>query len=161
MVDKTISLVMTILKAIDATGQRAIISKGRAGLGEDELDARDNVLIVGNIPHDWLFWYVSCVIYHGGVGTTASGLARGLPTLIMPVFGDQQFWGNVVARAGAGPPPIPYKELTTGRLVESINLALKPHIRQSARRIREKMHNEFGVRDGVRSFHRHIDLQQM
>ena len=52
-------------------------------------DAR---LMLGNIPHDWLFadGRVSAVCHHGGAGTTAIGLSNGLPTIVVPFFGDQQ-----------------------------------------------------------------------
>ena len=51
--------------------------------------------MLGNIPHDWLFdkERVSAVVHHGGAGTTAIGLAKGCPTVVVPFFGDQAFWG--------------------------------------------------------------------
>jgi len=33
----------------------------------------------------------------------------GLPTIVVPFFGDQFFWGRIVADAGAGPEPIPIR----------------------------------------------------
>jgi sterol 3beta-glucosyltransferase len=46
----------------------------------------------GNIPHDWLFaeGRVKAVCHHGGAGTTAIGLRNGLPTIVVPFFGDQK-----------------------------------------------------------------------
>jgi hypothetical protein len=32
--------------------------------------------------------------------------------IIVPFFGDQQFWGGIVGVARAGPMPVPYKQLT-------------------------------------------------
>ena len=54
--------------------------------------------MLGNIPHDWLFdkERVSAVVHHGGAGTTAIGLAKGRPTVVVPFFGDQAFWGTHV-----------------------------------------------------------------
>ena len=53
--------------------------------------------MLGNIPHDWLFDKdrVSAVVHHGGAGTTAIGLAKGRPTVVVPFFGDQAFWGTL------------------------------------------------------------------
>jgi UDP:flavonoid glycosyltransferase YjiC (YdhE family) len=42
------------------------------------------VFLLDNIPHDWLFPRVSCVVHHGGAGTTAIGLKCGKPTMIVP-----------------------------------------------------------------------------
>lgn len=161
VVDNPIQLLRTIFKAINCVGQRAIISRGWAGLGAEEMDLPDNVLIIGDIPHDWLFQHVSCVIHHGGAGTTAAGLAHGCPTIIVPFFGDQYFWGSAVSRAGAGPAPIPFKNLTSQTLMECIKVALQAHIRQGAQKIQNQMHEESGTSDGVRSFHRHINIRIM
>jgi len=48
--------------------------------------------VTGNIPHDWLFaeGRVKAVCHHGGAGTTAIGLRNGLPTIVVPFFGDQK-----------------------------------------------------------------------
>lgn len=161
VVNNQTRLVDIILKAIKYTGQRAIISSGWAGLGVDKTEFTDNVLIIGSVPHDWLFQHVSCVVHHGGAGTTAAGLALGRPTVIVPFFGDQQFWGNVVARAGAGPAPIPYRQLTAEKLADAIKEALTSGIQERSRQIGDKMQHESGSRDGARSFHGHLELRRM
>jgi UDP:flavonoid glycosyltransferase YjiC (YdhE family) len=56
-----------------AGGQRVLLSKGWGGMGADELHVPENVFMLGNVPHDWLFKQVSCVVHHGGAGTTAAG----------------------------------------------------------------------------------------
>jgi UDP:flavonoid glycosyltransferase YjiC (YdhE family) len=66
----------------------------QGGLGD--ADVPPHVFILGNIPHDWLFdkGRVAAVVHHGGAGTTAIGLAKGCPTVVVPFFGDQGFWGK-------------------------------------------------------------------
>jgi UDP:flavonoid glycosyltransferase YjiC (YdhE family) len=68
-----------IFEATKKTGQRVLLSKGWGGMGADELQARtpDSVFMLGNVPHDWLFKRVSCVVHHGGAGTTAAGISAG------------------------------------------------------------------------------------
>ncbi|KAJ5544030.1 hypothetical protein N7513_003305 [Penicillium frequentans] len=161
VVDDQIKLTKVVFEAIKNADQRAIVSKGWGNLGVDEVDVPDNILIVGSVPHDWLFQHVSCVIHHGGAGTTAAGLALGRPTIIVPFFGDQHFWGRIVAVAGAGPGPIPHKQLTVEKLTNAIKMALKSSTQEKARDIANKMQNESGVRDGVRRFHQHLDLQSL
>jgi UDP:flavonoid glycosyltransferase YjiC (YdhE family) len=58
-------------------GRRVLLSKGWGGMGGDELQIPDNIFMLGNVPHDWLFKHVSCVIHHGGAGTTAAGITAG------------------------------------------------------------------------------------
>ncbi|KAJ5157729.1 uncharacterized protein N7482_008829 [Penicillium canariense] len=161
VVDDQIKLTKIVFEAVQKSGQRAIVSKGWGNLGVDKVDVPENILIIGSCPHDWLFRQVSCVTHHGGAGTTAAGLALGRPTIVIPFFGDQQFWGDIVARAGAGPSPIPHKQLTVEKLSNAIEFCLKESTLEKAQTIAKKMENESGVRDGVRSFHRQLDLRAL
>ncbi|KAJ6089633.1 UDP-glucuronosyl/UDP-glucosyltransferase [Penicillium canescens] len=157
VVDNPVKLTKIIFEAVQKSGQRALVSKGWGNLGADEVP--ENILMIGNCPHDWLFRQVSCVIHHGGAGTTAAGLALGRPTIIIPFFGDQQFWGDIVARAGAGPAPIPHKHLNVQNLSHAIQKALEGSTLDRAQTIARKMQEESGVRHGVNSFYRHLDPQ--
>jgi UDP:flavonoid glycosyltransferase YjiC (YdhE family) len=77
-----------ILEAVKSTGTRAIVSKGWSKLGSDLDRADEDVLFIGDCPHEWLFQHVSAVVHHGGAGTTACGLLNGRPTTIVPFFGE-------------------------------------------------------------------------
>jgi UDP:flavonoid glycosyltransferase YjiC (YdhE family) len=91
VVDDPNAMTKLIFDAVKLTGQRALVSKGWGGFGADRLGIPDGVYMLGNVPHDWLFHRVSCVVHHGGAGTTAAGIACGKPTVIVPFFGDQPF----------------------------------------------------------------------
>ena len=126
---------------------RVVIQRGWAELGDNahvatEANPRkkkfweESVCVIGRAPHDWVFDRVSCVVHHGGAGTTAAGLRAGRPTIIVPFFGDQYFWGSTVAREGLG---AFLKEGTArvskkpGYLVDAIKTALTPEVQQKAR----------------------------
>lgn len=150
-----------IFDAVKKTGQRALVSKGWGGLGADALGVPDGVFMLGNVPHDWLFKHVSCVVHHGGAGTTAAGIALGKPTVIVPFFGDQTFWGAMVAKAGAGPPPIPHKHLTSDSLASAINKALKPTALQRAQELGAMISSEKGTKVGAQSFHKSLGVDAL
>ncbi|KXX80126.1 Sterol 3-beta-glucosyltransferase [Madurella mycetomatis] len=150
----------TLLEAIRCTGVRAIISKGWSNLGKGQ-GSDSNVFYLGDCPHEWLFQHVSVVVHHGGAGTTACGLLNGRPTVVVPFFGDQPFWGNMVAAAGAGPSPIPQKQLNTTNLAEAIRFCLTPEASNAARRMATEMQSESGVRRAVASFHANLPLEKM
>ncbi|KIW17667.1 hypothetical protein PV08_04862 [Exophiala spinifera] len=150
-----------IFEAVRKTGQRALVSKGWGGLGGYDLGKPEGVFMLGNCPHDWLFQRVSCVVHHGGAGTTAAGIALGRPTVIVPFFGDQPFWGSMVARAGAGPKPIPAKELTADRLADAILEALKPETLERARELGDRIKEEKGCEVGAASFHEQMDVDSL
>lgn len=151
VVDDPDALTKLIFRAAIISGQRVLVNKGWGGIGGDELP--DGVMLIDNVPHDWLFPRVSCVVHHGGAGTTAAGIACGRPTVIVPFFGDQPFWGNRIAKAGAGPKPIPHKQLTAEKLAEGINFALLPEVQQRALQLQKDINAEDGTRLGAESFH--------
>ncbi|KAG9601350.1 UDP-Glycosyltransferase/glycogen phosphorylase, partial [Aureobasidium melanogenum] len=150
-----------IFDAIRKTGRRALVSKGWGGFGADELGIPEGVFMLGNVPHDWLFKRVSCVVHHGGAGTTAAGIACGVPTVIVPFFGDQPFWGAMVAKAGAGPEPIHHKDLTADNLAEAINKALEPATRERAQELANSISHEKGTETGAQSFHQFLEVDKM
>ena len=155
--DKFTSL---IFEAVKKSGVRALVSKGWGGLG-DEGNTPENIYMLENTPHDWLFPRVSAVVHHGGAGTTAIGLKCGKPTMIVPFFGDQPFWGAMVARAGAGAhEAIPYKKLTADVLAEGIKQCLTPEAKEAAEKIAKSIAEEGdGAKNAVESFHRHLPMR--
>lgn len=161
VVDDPNGMTNLIFEAVKKSGQRALVSKGWGGFGSDDLQIPENVHMLGNVPHDWLFKHVSAVVHHGGAGTTAAGVAAGKPTIIVPFFGDQPFWGSMIARAGAGPEPIHHKSLTADRLASAITHALQPGCVEKAKEMSEKIAREEGSENGARSFHKQLDLDQM
>ncbi|KAG9188368.1 isoleucyl-tRNA synthetase [Alternaria panax] len=161
VVDDPNAMTKMIFDAVKITGKRALVSKGWGGLGADDLGKPDGVFMLGNCPHDWLFKRVSAVVHHGGAGTTAAGIATGKPTVVVPFFGDQAFWGAMVSRAGAGPDPIPYKDLTAEKLAGAINEALKPESLDRAQELCDKIKQENGTQKGAQSFHQMLNYDEL
>ncbi|CAM4788250.1 unnamed protein product [Rotaria magnacalcarata] len=146
-----------VLEALTATGYRALLS----GLAKDDDILPDNVLKIDSCPHDWLFQYVSAVCHHGGAGTTAAGLRAGKPTIVVPFFGDQFFWGAMIAKIGAGPPPIPGKNLTSDQLIEAFNIVRQADISEVAERLKVAFEHENGCDAAVHAFHSNLPLEKM
>jgi UDP:flavonoid glycosyltransferase YjiC (YdhE family) len=137
-----------VLEAIALTGQRAILQSGWKGLSKSDLP--DTVLIVDSIPHSWLFQQVAAVVHHGGAGTTSAGLRAGVPSIVIPFFGDQPFWGQRIAELGVGPDPIPRKQLTAERLAKAIHRSVSDRsMRQGAANLGVKIRAEDGVANAV------------
>lgn len=148
-----------ILHAIRKAGVRALISKGWGGLHCD--NPPPEVFMLDNVPHDWLFTKVSAVVHHGGAGSTAIGINLGKPTIIVPFFGDQPFWGDVVYKSGAGPKPIPFKQLTSEKLAAALKEALSPKMQHAAQAMRKKVEGENGAVMGAKFFHDALDVDGM
>jgi UDP:flavonoid glycosyltransferase YjiC (YdhE family) len=150
-----------IFDAVHLTGVRALVSKGWGGLGADAVGLPEGVFMLGNVPHDWLFKHVSAVVHHGGAGTTAAGINAGKPTIVVPFFGDQPFWGAMIERAGAGPAPIHNKKLSAENLAAAIQFCMKPETQSRAHELGERIREEKGIDVGGKSFHDHLDVESL
>jgi len=140
---------MMVVEALKKTRQRGIILIGNDGM--DGVELPDYVLGVGSVPFDWLFPRVSAVVHHGGTGTTGAGLRFGKPTIVVPYFADQPFWGRRVYKAGVGCKPIPQKRLTSKKLEDAIKTVTSDEeIKKRAAILGEEIRREDGIREAVR-----------
>ncbi|KAF8890234.1 glycosyltransferase family 1 protein [Mucidula mucida] len=163
VVDDPVAMTKTIFEATKQAGVRLLLSSGWAKLGQcGDIPLPSHVFILGNVPHDWLFsaGRVAAVVHHGGAGTTAAGLACGLPTLVWIL-------GEMIARAGAGPQPIAPEELTNDngegvdRLREAIEVLVSHKAKSAAKSMGESIKSEDGVNKGAESFYKHLPLKNM
>ncbi|KAM3238110.1 sterol 3-beta-glucosyltransferase UGT80B1 [Capsicum annuum] len=144
-----------ILEALKNTGQRGILNQGWGDLGTFQ-EIPENVFLLAECPHDWLFPQCSAVVHHGGAGTTAAGLRAGCPTAIVPFFGDQFFWGDRIYQKGLGPAPIPISQLSVEGLSDAITFMLQPDVKSRVMELAVLLENEDGVAGAVDAFHRHL-----
>jgi UDP:flavonoid glycosyltransferase YjiC (YdhE family) len=141
--------------ALRRAGRRGVVQAGWAGLDGPALG--DGAIAIGEAPHAWLFPHMAAVVHHGGAGTTGAGLAAGRPSVIVPFFADQPFWGSRVAALGAGPAPIPRGALTASRLAAAIRTATgDAAIRERAGALGAAIRAEDGVAAAVRALGRRL-----
>ncbi|MCG7611015.1 MULTISPECIES: glycosyltransferase [Mycobacterium] len=110
-----------VTRAVRIAGARAVIQAGWSGLDT----CGDDVITVGDVPHDWLFPRAAAVVHHCGAGTTAAGLRAGVPTIAVPAgFSDQPFWAQRLVELGVSPPPLRQGRLNPDDLGASIRTVL-------------------------------------
>ncbi len=144
-----------VLAAIARTGQRAVILSGWDGMAA--ADVPDSVYVLDGAPFSWLFPRMTAVVHHGGAGTTAAGLRAGVPSVVVPFFGDQPYWGSRVAALGVGPAPLPRKQLTVERLAAAIEQAVNDRgMRQRAADLGAAIRAEDGVGCAVAAIEAHL-----
>jgi UDP:flavonoid glycosyltransferase YjiC (YdhE family) len=152
--DRT-ELVRIVARALALTGQRAVLLTGWGGLRPPELPP--SMMTIDWAPLNWLFSRMTAVVHHGGAGTTAEGLRAGVPTVVVPFFYDQFFWGRRVFELGVGPRPIPRKRLDADTLAAAIGVATTDTgMRRRARALGERIRAENGVARAVAAFERHL-----
>jgi sterol 3beta-glucosyltransferase len=137
-----------VLKALGVTGLRAVVQAGWGGLEADQLPS--HVYPVDVVPYDWLFRQVAAVVHHGGSGTTHAGLRAGRPSVLVPFVFDQFYWGRRVEALGAGPRPIPRRNLTARNLAAALDQAVHDsEIGRRAGTLGTRMQAERGVSAAV------------
>ncbi|KAK7908727.1 hypothetical protein PG985_016030 [Apiospora marii] len=157
VVDDADKFTEMIFEGVKKAGVRALVSKGWGGLGGE--NTPDYIFMLENTPHDWLFPKVQACVIHGGAGTTAIALKCGLPTMVVPFFGDQHFWGTMIGTAGAGPEAVPYKQLNADKLADGIKYCLTDEAREEAKKLANSIEAEGdGAKNAVKSFHNHLAL---
>ena len=67
----------------------------------------------------------------------------------------------MVAKAGAGPPPLPSKSLTAGSLAEAITAALKPDCIEQAKHMKDQISKETGSKTGAAKFHDELHVDKL
>jgi UDP:flavonoid glycosyltransferase YjiC (YdhE family) len=147
--EKPREMMRVILDALAMHRRRAVVHSGWAGLASTCLPK--NVLVIGSVPHSWLFPRVSVIVHHGGAGTTAAAIRAGVPSVVVPFHGDQPFWADLTDRLGVGTKPIPRRRLTAGRLATAIETALEDDaLRRRAAELGDRVRKEDGVAKAVK-----------
>ena len=132
-----------VAEAVRAAGARAVLATGWGGLAAR---SSDDLLVIDQAPHDWLFSRVRAVVHHGGGGTTAAALTAGTPQVVCPFVADQPHWAQRMHAMGVAPEPIPQKKLAVGALAEAISKAAgNPLLRQRAEGLGAQIRAENGV----------------
>ncbi|MEM7346827.1 MAG: glycosyltransferase [Chloroflexota bacterium] len=150
--DKPQAMVELVIDALKQNGQRGILSRGWGGLNLDTAQPflSDDIFVVDNVPHEWLFPQMAAVVHHGGAGTTSAGLRAGVPSVIIPFHLDQPFWGERIAALGVGPHPILHNKLSVDRLATAIKMATSdPTIKKNATAIGQQIRAENGLTKAI------------
>jgi sterol 3beta-glucosyltransferase len=131
-----------VRESLQHTNRRGIILSGWSELKKT---SSSELLYLDTVPHQWLLPRCQMVIHHGGASTTSAGLRAGIPNIVIPFTGDQLFWGRRIHAIGAGPKPIPVKELSIENLTRAIIEAENYAIRKQALDIGRELRSEDGV----------------
>ena len=155
MINRDMEHIRTIvLEALQRTHQRAIILTGWGEWGISSTTKAD-ILTLESASHEWLFPRCKLVIHHGGAGTTAAALRSGVPSLVIPLAGDQLFWAKRVDFLGVGPASITLKRLSAEKLAQALIEADSPAFRVQAEKMGVILRSENGVGTSVRLIEEH------
>jgi sterol 3beta-glucosyltransferase len=137
------------IKAAHRAGVRILIGAGWTDIAVAAGGLPEDVEIVHEIDHDWLFPRCKGVVHHGGSGTIGTALAAGRPSFVYSIFLDQPFWGSRIAQLGAGGHRR-FAELSLDTLTEALELLSREDVAENAAALGRRLRQEDGVANAIR-----------
>jgi rhamnosyltransferase subunit B len=92
-------LLVAAVDAAERLGRRALLL---SGFGEPPERLPETVRFARFAPLSEILPHCAALVHHGGIGTTAAGLAAGVPQLITPLSHDQPDQAMRIKRLGVG-----------------------------------------------------------
>jgi sterol 3beta-glucosyltransferase len=140
----------TVLEAVKKSGRRAVLATGWGALDGADGQQDEQIFFLRHAPHDGLFPLMSAAVHHGGAGTTAAAVRAGIPSVIVPFFGDQPFWAHCLNRKGVAPPALERKSLTADVLAGALAATQQPAMIQTAAALGRAVRAEDGIGEAIR-----------
>jgi sterol 3beta-glucosyltransferase len=142
---KMIDMILDITKSLNT---RAIVASGWSNMTANDTSLPDSIFMIKTAHHESLFPLCSCVIHHGGAGTTHTTLESGTPSIICSTFADQPFWGERITDLNIGR-HIPFAALTKENLLQAIQELSHKSVRSRAAEIGKRIKAENGLDDAL------------
>jgi UDP:flavonoid glycosyltransferase YjiC (YdhE family) len=139
----------TVLDGVKKSGRRAVLATGWGALNGDEGPQDEQTFFLHHAPHDGLFPLMSGAVHHGGAGTTAAAVRAGIPSAIVPFFGDQPFWAHCLHQRGVAPPALERKTLTADALASALATMQQPATIEAAAALGRAVRAENGIGKAV------------
>ncbi|HSZ85756.1 MAG TPA: glycosyltransferase [Puia sp.] len=148
-------LLSKILKEIiNTTDHRFIFCTGWSDLLN--LPRHENLFIIKHANHEWLFPQCKAAIIHGGIGTIAATLKAKISPIIISIFADQPLWGKLIDKRKLGV-HIPFRKLTTRKLLDAIEKAETPQLKKNARNTGEMINGQDGIRSAINALENYFE----
>jgi len=134
-----------VLDAVERSGLRAVLATGWGGL-DGAVGARSaRTFFLRDAPHDALFPHMCAAVHHGGAGTTAAAVRAGIPSVVIPFYGDQPFWARCLQHRGVAPPALQRRNLDAVRLAEALLATQRPSMQAAATQLGRTVRAEDGI----------------
>jgi sterol 3beta-glucosyltransferase len=140
----------TVLEGVKQSGRRAVLATGWGALQGEDGAASDQIFFLRQAPHDCLFPLMAGAVHHGGAGTIAASARAGIPSVVVPFFGDQPFWAHCLYKRGVAPPALERRTLTPAVLASSLKAIEGPQMLKNAAALGRAVRAEDGVAEAVR-----------
>eukprot|EP01133_Synstelium_polycarpum_P002547 gene2547-2918_t len=99
-----------VVRVCKRLNRKTIILTGWTEFSGANDSADRDVIYLDQIDHGYLFQKSSCIVHHGGVGSTGAALRSGTPMVVIWFGFDQPYWGKRI------------EELNVGKSLKLLNL---------------------------------------
>jgi UDP:flavonoid glycosyltransferase YjiC (YdhE family) len=115
-----------------------------------EMSIDNNILFLGEYPHDHLLKYCKAAVLHGGAGTAHAVVAAGVPSLTVAFNEEQYGWGMTIYKKGLGAKPCYFRDVSAQMIVSKIKeIADCREIHATLKSVSELVANETGAENAV------------
>ena len=139
----------TVLEGVKQSGRRAVLATGWGALNGEDGARSEQIFFLRQAPHDWLLPLMAGAVHHGGAGTIAASVRAGIPSVVVPFFGDQPFWAHCLYKRGVAPPALNRNTLTPAALASALKAIGEPRMLEQAAAIGRAVRAEDGVAEAV------------
>lgn len=130
---------LLVLVAMGSNGEEAL---------QDLPSVPPNFVLRPSVPQLELLPLLDGFITHGGANSTHEALALGMPLVVVPVFGDQIYIADTVARCGAGVSfRYPLRTLNAASIRSALDATLQPET--GYRAAAEQLANQLATAGGI------------
>jgi len=140
----------TVLEGVKQSRRRAVLATGWGALNGEDGPRSEQIFFLRQAPHDYLFPLMAGAVHHGGAGTIAASVRAGIPSVVVPFFGDQPFWAYCLHKRGVAPPALQRKTLTPAALASALKATEEPRMLENAGALGRAIRAEDGVGTAVR-----------
>jgi UDP:flavonoid glycosyltransferase YjiC (YdhE family) len=136
-----------MLGAIEELGLRAVLLEHTFDfMIDDPMFSNPRLYIGKHFPHSWLFPRVSLIVHQGGAGHSAASARSGTPTVVVPIFDEQDFNASTIVSAGVAV-MLKIDDLNQESFKAAIQAGLK--LADRARAVGEKIEREVQESGGL------------
>ena len=129
---------------------------GGAGAADGGLPTHPNLFVTKYVNHDWLLPRCSTAIIHGGIGTISAALRSGTPIIVVSILADQPVNGKMIEQKKLGY-HLPFKKLSPEKLLQAINAAEAPLIKETCKTTAAGIKTEDGLGNAVNLIEKYFD----
>ncbi len=149
-------IVREVLEGVMSAGRRAVFLKGWSGVSAEDLPG--DVLVVDEVPHDWLLPRVAAAVHHASAGSSGAAFRAGIPQIPVPFNAEERFWARRISSLGVGSGPIMgHDGASAERVARAVSAVLgEDAVGARAARLGATIRAEDGVGAGVAAFERHV-----